>query len=98
MVVDTKQIWALKQAKYITAYHKGFHKLIRIYESGRYNGDPTILAEYKQVFNSEGKPFKGKVYVCNVLFCHPVTRYMLKELQEEHQVIIDNFEKMKKKL
>ena len=77
----------------ITAYHKGFHRVVKIIPE--FQDRPTQI-EYRQVYNDEGKPIKGKGQVrsCAIDYCKPVTLVTIGALITKHEEIIVQLRKM----
>lgn len=84
-----RQVPFPKVGSLITAYHNGFHEVLR-------SGIATDCVEYRQKFTSHGKPFSGKTYVCHVDYTRPVTVESLDRQIAECRKEIDYLEKMKK--
>jgi hypothetical protein len=77
-----------KVGSLITAYHKGFHEVLR-------TGISTDCVEYRQKFTSKGKPYNGATYVCHADYVWPVTIESLDKEIAERQKEIKWLEAMK---
>jgi microsomal dipeptidase-like Zn-dependent dipeptidase len=71
----------------ITAYHKGFHTVLKVTPRKK---DTPAQVEYQTAYDTNGKPIKGKgrVYSCAIDFCKPVTPTSVAELVTQHQSVI----------
>jgi hypothetical protein len=88
----------------ITAYHKGFHRVLKITPEikdhpGYAHMPPDkrtqpAQVEYQQVYTAEGKPIKGQVRSCAIDFCKPVTLLTVGALIAKHEDIIVQLRKM----
>jgi hypothetical protein len=65
----------------IKAYHSGIHEVITLPGVAQTVG-------YKQVYTNEGKPFKGKTYVCHTDYCRPVDEEFVREEILKHALAI----------
>lgn len=86
----------IKVGDLITAYHKGFHEVKRLYSipDGRGNECPQV--DYEKRYNENGTVAKGQKKSCSINYCTLAKDFIperIKQLQEE----IDNLQKLNNK-
>jgi len=71
----------LKIGDLIKAYHSGIHEVT--VEPGY-----AKTVGYKQVYTNEGKPFRGKNYVCHVDYCRKIDPEWIEGEVAIHKLVI----------
>ncbi len=85
----------LKLGDMIIAYHAGYHELAEIKDRGE-NVSP--LFGYRTVFNSSGKPIKGKKLLwCDASYCRRALAYLNKSIAETEEILV-SLNKLKQQL
>ena len=75
----------LKLGDLITAYHQGYHELVKI-ELRRSN---TPLFHYVMRFDSNGRPSKAKrVRTCDAAYCRSALTNLEKEIEKREEEVL----------
>jgi len=76
---------------FITAYHKGYHRVTRVIEQIKHGG-PILLVEYYQVVTARGtKSRNHTLRTCHVDYCELVDpNAILKDKQDELNTLYSN--------
>ena len=73
----------------IKAYHSGIHEVI----NPDWRNNKNCIT-YKQVYNNDGKPFKGRTYICHIGYCRLVDYDFVHEEIVKHAITIDRLAKL----
>ena len=71
----------------IKAYHSGIHEVTMLPGCAKTVG-------YKQVYNNDGKPVKGRTYSCHVDYCRPIDYIFVREEIVKHALAISRIGKL----